>query len=196
MSKAKKTNKLPNVYVHKFVSWNNLNVLAVDPGRYCGIVIQSTGTPVHTTIFSTLADLGTFTSWWKIAGTLRQFLDLYREFWLNSLNTVIIERQTSTNDTLTMIEAYFVMYFSNYNVNIYAMDRSCVYRYMKIYIPDLKYEREDMKPKISAFAWQYMLDHSGKYMMADLKRLHDLTDCIAMIYTLLHYSHCIDFRFE
>jgi hypothetical protein len=169
-------------------------ILSIDPGRYCGMVVQYTLTPIHTTMFSNLTDLGTFTSWWKIASNLHQFLDFYREFWSNSLNTVIIERQTSTNDTLTMIEGYLVMYFCNYNINVYSMDRSCVYRYMKVYIPDLKYERDDMKPKISAFVWNYMLDYQGKYMMADQKRLHDQADCVAMIYALLNYSNNFDFR--
>lgn len=193
MKKAKKQTKLPNVYVHKYVSTNNSYVVALDPGRYCGLVVQAPYLN-YQTIYSTLADLGTFTDWWKIAANIHSLLEPYSAFWSSTLTTVIVERQTSTSDTLTMIEAYIVMYFLKYNVNIYSMDRSCVYRYMKQYIPDLKFKRTDLKPKISEYIWNYMLDSNGKYYMAIHSRFHDLADCVAMIRTLVEYNSSMYFN--
>jgi len=71
MSKKKQK---PEAYIHKLSPNSAYSyVLAIDPGRYCGIVLQS---PLngYATIFSALVDLGGFNEWWKIAENLRHDL--------------------------------------------------------------------------------------------------------------------------
>ncbi len=178
----------PEANIHKFVSNNTTQyVLAIDPGRYCGVVLQAPQQGYYT-ILSSLFDLGEFKEWWKIAENLRNILDQYRGYWTTYLTTVIVERQTSTHDTLTMIEAYVVMYFLQYGVNVISMSRRCAYYYMKQFIPDLRFERDDMKPRISDYIWNHMLDTSGKMQISHLTRLHDLADCVAMIRAFVEYS--------